>query len=156
MKLILSAHVLVIDHDPQTRHDTAEALRVLGIQRVTGVGSVEEADAVLNAGRVDVVVVAGERTDAARFSDHPRQLPPAPGQEFRVPSILLLPSPARSDIRAANAAGYEAVVSLPLVARTLYRRIGSLMQRARRHERARPAGYAGGPAMLEAAAEAKE
>lgn len=155
MKLILSAHVLVVDRDPQSRHDTAEALRTLGIQRVTQVGSVDEADAVLGAGRVDVVVVAGERTDA-RALEHARQMPPAPGQDFRVPSILLLASPARSDIRAANAAGYEAVVALPLVARTLYRRIGSLMQRARRHERARPSGFAGGPAMLEAAAEAKE
>jgi AmiR/NasT family two-component response regulator len=154
MKLILSAHVLVVDHDPQTRHETAEALRGLSIQRVTEVGSVDEADAILGAGRVDVVVVAGERPEARL--EHPCQVPPAPGQDFRVPSILLLASPARSDIRAANAAGYEAVVALPLVARTLYRRIGSLMQRARRHERARPAGYAGGPAMLEAAAEAKE
>jgi CheY-like chemotaxis protein len=157
MKLILSAHVLVVDHDQDTRHDTAEALRTLGIQRVTEVGSLEGADAVLGAGRVDVTVVAGDQPDAIRSLGHPRPVPPAPGNEFKVPSILLLTAPARSDVRAANAAGYEAVVPLPLVARTLYRRIGSLMQRARRHERARaPAGYAGGPVMLEAAAEAKE
>jgi AmiR/NasT family two-component response regulator len=157
MKLILSAHVLVVDHDSQTRHETAEALRALGIQRVTEAGSVEDAEAAFEAERVDVTVVASERLDAPRWLDQPRQIPPAPGQDYRVPTILLLSTPARADIRAANAAGYEAVVALPLVARTLYRRIGSLMQRARRHERARaPAGYAGGPAMLATAAEAKE
>ncbi|ALK10172.1 hypothetical protein BVIR_2405 [Blastochloris viridis] len=157
MKLILSAHVLVVDHDPQTRHETAEALRALGIQRVTEAGRVEDAEAVFTAGRVDVAVVTAERADAVRSADQPRQFPPAPGPDFCVPSILLLATPVRADIRAANAAGYDAVVALPLMARTLYRRIGSLMQRARRHERARvPAGYAGGPVTLDMAAEAKE
>ena len=157
MKLILSAHVLVVDHDPQTRHETAEALRALGLQRVTEVGDVEDAETILAAGRVDVTVVTGSRADAARVPEQPRQIPPAPGPDDKVPSILLFAAPTRADIRAANAAGYEAVVALPLVARTLYRRIGSLMQRARRHERARmPAGYGGGPVMLDAAAEAKE
>ena len=81
----------MVDHDPQTRHDTAEALRILGIQRVTEVDSADEADTVLGAGRVDVVVVAGERPET-RSSEYPRQVLPAPGQEFRVPSILLLVS----------------------------------------------------------------
>ncbi|NJO53542.1 MAG: hypothetical protein HC829_00715 [Bacteroidales bacterium] len=156
MKLILSAHVLVVDPDSGTRHETGEALRSLGIQRVTEVGSVEEADRILSAERVDVTVVAGG--EAEPQPGQPRQFPAAPGRDLDTPSILLLADPARTDIRAANAAGYDAVVTLPLVARTLYRRIGSLMQRARRQERARPltSGFQGGPVMLPTAAEAKE
>ncbi|BBF94255.1 response regulator transcription factor [Blastochloris tepida] len=158
MKLILSAHVLVVDPDPQTRHETGEALRLLGIQRITEVGTLEEASAAFDAARVDVAVVSGVGgPDGEPLAGQPRQFPAAPGRDLNAPSILLLADPVRSDIRAANAAGYDAVVPLPLVPRTLYRRIGSLMQRARRQERTRPpAGFPGGPVMLPAAAEAKE
>ncbi|NJL07773.1 MAG: hypothetical protein HC900_05540 [Methylacidiphilales bacterium] len=159
MKLILSAHVLVVDPDSGTRHETGEALRALGIQRVTEVGSVEEADQILAAGRVDVTVVAaGGGAEAEPQPGQPRQFSGGTGRDLDTPSVLLLADPVRTDIRAANAVGYDAVVALPLVARTLYRRIGSLMQRARRQERARPsvAGFPGGPVMLPAAAEAKE
>ncbi|KAA5601876.1 hypothetical protein [Blastochloris sulfoviridis] len=158
MKLILSAHVLVVDPDPQTRHDTGEALRLLGIQRITEVGTLEEASETFAGARVDVAVVTcvGE-SEGEPPPGQLRQFPAAPGRDLNAPSILLLADPVRGDIRAANAAGYDAVVALPLVARTLYRRIGSLMQRARRQERTRPpVGFPGGPVMLPAAAEAKE
>lgn len=155
MKLILSAHVLVVGCG-RTQHEVGEALRALGITRVTNVGNRNGGDDAHGAGGVDVVVVVGDAPAEPVQAGLQRHIPPAPGRATRVPCILLIPDPTRNDVRLANAAGFDAVVALPLVPRVLYRRIGSLMQRARRQERIRPsAGYAGGPVMLDAAAEAE-
>lgn len=155
MKLILSAHVLLLDRDERARQELVAALRALGIQKISEFAARSEADAVLARERVDVVVVAaGSESDPV--PGQARRLPAVPG-DSRISTVLLLAEPSRADMRLANSIGYDAVMALPVSPRILYRRIGSVMQRARRQGRGRLSkALAGGPVMLAEAAEAKE
>ena len=155
MKLILSAHVLLLDRDEQSRQEMGAALRALGIQKISEAQAPSDASAVLARERVDVVVViAGAESDPV--PGQMRRLPAVPG-DAKLSAVLLLREPSRADTRLANSIGYDAVLALPVSPRILYRRIGSVMQRARRQGRAHAsAAHAGGPVMLAEAAEAKE
>ena len=155
MKLILSAHVLLLDRNERSRREMAAALRALGIQNVSEAQAPSAADAVLAREHVDVaVVVAGPESDPV--PGQVRRIPAVPG-ETKILAVLLLGEPGRADIRLANSVGYDAVMALPVSPRILYRRIGSVMQRARRQNRFKhSAAFAGGPGMRAEAAEAKE
>lgn len=65
------------------------------------------------------------------------RIPANPFDPVRTPGILLAEDTSRDMIRAASAAGYKVVLALPVTPRLLYRRIGAMLQRARRTARRR-------------------
>lgn len=126
MKVLPTARILVVDSDSARRETTCVGLKALGVGAVTEVASIAEA---LNAPRAfDVIVVQAASMDLV--PDHPfREGPDA------VPGILVTEGAPTVLARLASRAGYDAAVAMPLLPRLLYRRIGSVLQRARRAQR---------------------
>ncbi|TCT02990.1 hypothetical protein [Aquabacter spiritensis] len=126
MKVLPTARILIIDSDSDRRETTRLGLTALGVGAVTEVETIAEArDLPRN---FDVVVVQVGTVD--EMPDHP----------FRdtgdaVPAVVVADGTSHSLTRAAGRGGYDAAVGMPLLPRLLYRRIGSVLQRARRVQR---------------------
>lgn len=60
---------------------------------------------------------------------------PSPFDDGATPAILIAADTSVATLEAAAAAGYRAVIGSPVVPRLLYRRIGSILQKARRTAR---------------------
>lgn len=122
MKVLPTARILIIDPQEDRRQILRDALvefGVGGIQEASGIA--EAADL---AAQNDVVVV---------HVDDPENTPDNPFRDSgRVPAILIAEASAQALMRAAARGGYDAAVGAPLAPRLLYRRIGSVLQRARR------------------------
>lgn len=132
MKVLPTARVILLDSQMERRQATRSALSALGVGAVSEVASIDEVADPAVHGAADVLVVQ---------VDDPEDAPPNP---FRfgagIPAILIAEVPAQMLVRAAGRAGYDAALGAPLAPRLLYRRIGSVLQRARRL--ARPASAA--------------
>lgn len=129
MKVLPTARILIIDSDANRREVTRTGLSLLGVGAVTEAASVDEAIILPRA--FDVVVVQAGSVD--EIPDHP----------FRdtgdgIPAVLVAEGAPHFLTRAAGRGGYDAAVGLPLMPRLLYRRIGSVLQRARRTQRPMP------------------
>lgn len=129
MKVLPTARILLVDSQMERRQATRLALSAFGVGAVREAASVDEvADPALYAA-ADVLVVQ---------VDDPEDAPTNP---FRfgagIPAVLIAEVPAQLLVRAAGRGGYDAALGAPLAPRLLYRRIGSVLQRARRL--ARPA-----------------
>ncbi len=76
----------------------------------------------------DVVVVQAGTVD---------EIPPHPFRDTAdaIPAVMVADGSAHALARAAGRQGYEAAVGMPLLRALLYRRIGSVLQRARRGQR---------------------
>jgi hypothetical protein len=72
--------------------------------------------------------------------------------ERRAVAVLLVPTPGHAQIKLATAAGYAAILPCDGATRALYRRIGALMQKIRRPDKAVQA-VAPAPLALTAVAE---
>jgi hypothetical protein len=57
---------------------------------------------------------------------------PNPFEASGTPAILIAEDTVRATLKTAASAGYHVVLGLPVVPRLLYRRIGSILQKARR------------------------
>ncbi|MFG1461804.1 hypothetical protein V5F77_02810 [Xanthobacter sp. DSM 24535] len=126
MKVLPTARILIVDSDPARREITTVGLKALGVGAVTEVSSIEEALAAPRA--FDVIVVQAASVDLV--PDHPfRDGPDA------IPGILVTEGPSTVLARLASRAGYDAAIAMPLLPRLLYRRIGSVLQKARRAQR---------------------
>ena len=147
MKLIQATRALVVAPDPPARAEIVEGLKSLRLGEVIGVASLDEARSVLASRPLDVCVLAVE---ALPQPDAPA-MPP-----LDLPTILLSHPMSRIQARAMVAAGYAAVLPWPVAPRLIYRRIGSVLQQARREDRRALIDHSGGPVALPMAAEARE
>jgi AmiR/NasT family two-component response regulator len=143
MKIMASARVVVLHADPHQRGILCSALAELGMLQVHPAGSLGEVRLLAGASGVDLCVV-----DAASLAiATPAAIggfPPSPFDPARTPAILLARDVSRETLKAAAASGYNTVLAAPVAPRLLYRRIGSLLQKARRASRAEAASIAAG------------
>lgn len=126
MKVLPTARILIIDSDSDRRQTTRAGLSALGVGAVTEVASVSEALALPRA--FDVVVVQVGSVD--NVPDHPFR-----DAEESLPAVIVAEGSTLQLTRVAGRCGYDAAVGMPLLPRLLYRRIGSVLQRARRAQR---------------------
>ncbi|MFG1377505.1 hypothetical protein [Xanthobacter autotrophicus] len=131
MKVLPIARILLVDSHMDRRLATKAALTALGVGSVREAAVLDEVTDPAILGSADVLVVQ---------VDDPED---APANPFRfgagIPAVLIAEVPAQLLVRAASRAGYDAALGAPLTPRLLYRRIGSVMQRARRLARPAPA-----------------
>jgi DNA-binding NtrC family response regulator len=143
MKIMASARVVVLHADPHERGILCSALAELGMLKLQPAGSLEEIRRRADSSSVDLCVV-----DAASLAGAAPAaiggLPPNPFDPARTPAILIAKDASRETLKAAAASGYNAVLAAPVSPRLLYRRIGSLLQKARRANRAQAAALAAG------------
>lgn len=137
MKVLPTARILLVDSQTERRQATRLALTAFGVGAIVEAAGLDEARSPASAGAIDVLVVQ---------VDDPEQVPENPFRDGGVPAILVVEVPAAMLARAAGRAGYDAALGAPFQPRLLYRRIGSVLQRARRA--ARPSlSAAAAPAM---------
>lgn len=133
MKVLPTARILIIDSDPDRRQTTRAGLSALGVGAVTEVSTVEEALALPRA--FDVAVVQVNTVDDV--PDHPFR-----EGDDALPAVMVADGSTLQLTRTAGRCGYDAAVGMPLLPRLLYRRIGSVLQRARRAQRPLPTARA--------------
>ena len=124
MRALSSARVVVLDADPDHRKFLCAALASLGVTQVLPAGSVDEVRAIDPA--PDICVV-----DARRLPGGQR-VPRNPFDPARTPGILIIAEMSGETLKTAAASGFSAVLGAPFSPRLLYRRIGSVLQKARR------------------------
>lgn len=124
MKVLPTARILIVDSQSERRDALRNALTAFGVGAVLEAASVADAADPQFLGLADVLVVHADDAD---------QVPENPFRDGAgIPAILAVDAPAQMLMRMAARGGYDAAVSAPLAPRLLYRRIGSVMQRARR------------------------
>ncbi|MEP9378786.1 hypothetical protein ABLE91_18870 [Aquabacter sp. CN5-332] len=126
MKVLPTARILIIDADMDRRQTTRLGLTALGVGTVTEVASVTEARDLPRT--FDVVVVQASTLDDV--PDHPFK-----DTGDAIPAVVVADGSPHALARTAGRCGYDAAVGMPLLPRLLYRRIGSVLQRARRLQR---------------------
>jgi DNA-binding response OmpR family regulator len=124
MRALSSARVVVLDADPDHRNFLCSALAELGVPRIHPAASVEEVRMIDPA--PDICVV-----DARRLPGGHR-VPRNPFDSARSSGILIVSESNVEILKAATANGFSAVLTAPVAPRLLYRRIGSVLQKARR------------------------
>jgi DNA-binding response OmpR family regulator len=124
MRVLSSARVVVLDADPDHRKFLCSALATLGVTQVLPGGSVDDVRAIDPA--PDICVV-----DARRLPSGQR-VPRNPFDPARTPGILIVAETSGEMLKTAVASGFSAVLAAPVAPRLLYRRIGSVLQKARR------------------------
>ena len=127
MRALSSARVVVLDGDPDHRNFLCSALSLLGIARVQAATSIDEVRAIDPA--PDICVV-----DTRRLSGFVggQRVPRSPFESTSMSCILIVDVVNADVVKAVSASGYSAVLSAPVAPRLLYRRIGSMLQKARR------------------------
>jgi DNA-binding response OmpR family regulator len=130
-KAIHAAGVLIIQPDAGLATEWRDALVDFGMNGARTVATIDDALASIGEGMPSDIVVAFPALDEAhRFID--RIADGEAGDLDAVPIVLVMGSPTRAAVLAAVDAGFDAVLPFPLPPRLIYRRMGSLMQRARR------------------------
>jgi len=130
MKVLPTARILLVDPQSDRREALRSALAVFGVGAIHQAATIEQlADPQLRA-NIDVAVVR---------VDDLEQAPENPCREgLSIPAILIAEVPGQALVRVAARGGYDAALGAPLAPRLLYRRIGSVLQRARRVVRSAP------------------
>ncbi len=123
MKVLPTARILIIDSDSDRRETTRVGLTALGVGSVTELSNVSELEQ--GARGYDVLVM--QANDAEQVPENPFREAADP-----IPAVLVVDGAPNLLARVASRAGYDAAVGMPLLPRLLYRRIGSVLQRARR------------------------
>jgi len=131
MRFLPVARIVVLDADAEHRASTCASLTELGLLQVVQAATLKEAQQLGQEHPVDLCVVHA-RGFEARATDDGKKIFPNPFVHNGTPAILLSADTSRSATQEAAASGYVAIVALPLMPRLLYRRIGSVLQKARR------------------------
>jgi len=139
MKIMSSARVVVLHGDPHKRGLLCAELSALGMLALLPAGCPIEASKFGEAGPVDLCIVDAQSLTAGASTGI---IPSNPFDPARTPGILIAAAASRDTQKAAAALGYHAVLAAPVGSRLLYRRIGSLLQKARRASRANAAALA--------------
>ncbi|MFG1297997.1 ANTAR domain-containing protein [Xanthobacter variabilis] len=124
MKVLPTARILIVDSQVERREALRNSLIAFGVGGVQEAGSLEAVAGSMATGQPDVLIV---------HADNPDQIPENPYRDGNgAPAVLVAEAPTQALMRAAARGGYDAAVGAPAAPRLLYRRIGSVMQRARR------------------------
>jgi hypothetical protein len=124
MRALSSARVVVVDADPDHRNSLCSALAALGVTQVLPAGNVDEVRALDPPPHICVVNVRGLPGG--------QRVPRNPFDPARTSGILIVAEANGEILKTAVGSGYSAVLRAPVVPRLLYRRIGSVLQKARR------------------------
>lgn len=144
MRFLPAARIVVLDADARHRDAVCKGLGELGLLQVLAAGTLPDVKSIAQERAVDLVVVDGRGfEDLAR--EQGRKVLPNPLIGDGTPGILLSGDTSRVTTHEAHNAGYRAVMALPVSPRLLYRRIGSILQRARRIHRQGGASAFGAP-----------
>jgi DNA-binding response OmpR family regulator len=134
MRFLPAARIVILDADARHRDAICKGLGELGLLQILAAGTLPDARAIAQERAADLVIVDGRGfEDLAR--EQGRKVLPNPLVGDGTPGILLSADISRAMVHEAHNAGYRAVVALPVSSRLLYRRIGSILQRARRIHR---------------------
>ena len=135
-KIIHGAGILIVQPEQDVAEHWRSALIDFGMSGAHVASDIEGAIVSMKARPPSGIVVAlGSQIEA-----HDLMVRLAAGEcgsLDNVPVILVMPRPTRSAVIAAASAGFDAVLPYPLSPRLIYRRMGSLMQKARRTARMR-------------------
>jgi DNA-binding NtrC family response regulator len=140
MRILSSARIVILDACPEHRPFLCSSLERLGMSNVLPAESFDEAHRIGAAGAPHLCIVDPRHLPRPVSSPIP-QIPVNPFHSAGTPGILIAEDASRETVRAAIAAGYGAVIALPVIPRLLYRRIGSILQRARRTGRRNAAKF---------------
>jgi DNA-binding response OmpR family regulator len=132
MRLLSYARIAVVDADLAHRACLCSALSDLGMQQLLPADSPEEAQELAAVAPIDLCIL--DLRGFAAGEGGPKILA-NPFLASRTPGILIAADANRESIRLATRSGYKAVMAAPIAPRLLYRRIGSILQRARRASR---------------------
>ena len=121
----------MLDANPSQRVFICSALAELGLSQVLPAANLSEARRLGSEGPVDLCIV-DSRSLVDGSTGSQAKIAPNPFDAFGTPAILIAEDTMRATLEAAAAAGYRAVLGLPVVPRLLYRRIGSILQKVRR------------------------
>jgi hypothetical protein len=136
IKQIQAAQVVLLRKASTEADRLVRDLKELGIAQVAVAASAVELASFIAAGKVDVVVVDDYDHPSGHGSDDLGPLrPPAEALNAGVPCLLTTARPPA----LFNRSGFAVVLGAHPPARVLYRRIGALLQRARRIGREREA-----------------
>ena len=127
MRFLPNARIVVLDGDARRRTLICGELVELGLTQVVPAGSVKEARRLAAVRPLDLFVIDPRALDTSS----PAKVFPNPFHSDGTPAILLATDTSAAMLEAAAAAGYRAVIRLPVAPRLLYRRIGSILQKAR-------------------------
>ncbi|HXL67578.1 MAG TPA: hypothetical protein VN930_02305 [Xanthobacteraceae bacterium] len=131
MRCLPNARIVVLDGDARSRVLVCAGLTELGLTQVVPAGSAREARQLAAERPIDLCVV-----DPRAIGPESRtKVFPNPFHDDATPAILVAAETSVVTLEAAAAAGYRAVIGFPVVPRLLYRRIGSILQKARRTAR---------------------
>ena len=141
MRFLPAARIVVLDADARHRDVICKGLGELGLLQILAAGTLPDVKAIAQERAADLIVV-----DARGFEDLAREqgkkVLSNPLIGDGTPGILLSGDTSRAMVHEAHNTGYRAVVALPVAPRLLYRRIGSILQRARRiHRQGESAGF---------------
>lgn len=131
MRFLPNARIVVLDGDARRRALICGELAELGLTQVVPAGSVKEARGLAAERPLDLCVVDPRALDP----DSRTKVFPNPFHRDGTPAVLLATDTSVKMLEAATAAGYRAVIRMPATPRLLYRRIGSILQKARRTTR---------------------
>lgn len=131
MRFLPNARIVVLDGDGRRRALICAELVELGLTQVVPAGSAKEAQQLAANQPFDLCVV----DPRALGPDSRTKVFPNPFHGDGTLAVLLAADTSVAALEAAAAAGYRAVIGLPVVPRMLYRRMGSVLQKARRTAR---------------------
>lgn len=133
-KVIHGADILIVQPDVAVGMSWCDALREFGMGNVALIGCAGIALDHVRARPPAGIVVALE-SDAASHAFLDDLAVILGAQLDGIPVVLVSSRPTREVMKSAAAAGFAAVLPFPVAPRMIYRRIGSLMQKARRTAR---------------------
>jgi DNA-binding response OmpR family regulator len=133
-KVIHAAGVLLVQPDAELGEAWRAALVDFGMAGAHVAADSEAAVASIRARRPSGIVIALE-TQIESHDLMARLASGECGDLADIPVVLVMARPTRSAVIAAASAGFDAVLPFPLAPRLIYRRMGSLMQKARRAAR---------------------
>lgn len=131
MRFLPAARIVILDADRDHRAFVCTSLGELGLLQVFPAATLPEAREIANKQPADLCVVDPRGFEALANAEG-KQVIANPFRQDGTSAVLLSADTSRAMIAAAAEAGYRAVVGLPVVPRLLYRRIGSILQKARR------------------------
>ncbi|MFN3853314.1 MAG: hypothetical protein ACK4M0_02860 [Phreatobacter sp.] len=138
-KQLQDARIVLLRLDGAEAEQAARALQQFGLSNVVALTSPAELSVHIQDGKVDAIVMADTDLPQEWHSEAGMVRPPAAAVDAGIPCLLLLSGLTRSAAHAATAAGFAAVMAADAAPRVIYRRLGALLQRARRIGRARDA-----------------
>lgn len=131
MRFLPAARIVILDTDRDHRTFICAALGELGLLQVLPAATLPEAREIVDQQPIDLCIVDPRGFEALANAEEKKMIA-NPFRRDGTAAVLLSAETSRATIAAATEAGYCAVIGVPVVPRLLYRRIGSILQKARR------------------------